>query len=520
MLWALEERIHSLGWAAEWSNKEEFSRAVSRDVEGLAAFPRFRQLDRPDLAAGHSGRLLWTAATKWNWVSEPLRKKLLDACSRHVEEILPYSQEYYRQIRTKADIIALASPYPKLHNIPLIGTIGASLTGSTVGHRSVGILNGFIGAVMGAILDFLGKGYTEGVAYDGYILDFIGDWLESLPAEQRKPILEHPNLRLLLDNSYMLSAPGAMEQVAELGDVEAREMPFHYSGQAKLARFQPDPIRAWYLRRWRAPWIRADAMGALHHIVDTFQGTAAQTGVHKTSSAVVLRTGWGNQDLAVVASCTNSPTGHLQLDNGTVVIGTNMQWIVSDPGYQQYMAGPEREFTIGPAAHNCPVINGYMQDKKEPRLISLQKVESDLFRTKLDLTACYPAKANITSVIRSIWLSGRTRVVIADQVTGDRIDSVKYHWHGHPDAGWWARDGWILLRLSEVALWFTSPQAELSGENIRRLPSSRGQLTLISEVDPAAPVSWWAFAFTDAPPLLKPIADGTAIDVAGTQFRL
>ena len=32
-------------------DNEEFARPVSRDLEALAAFPGFRQLDRPDLAA-------------------------------------------------------------------------------------------------------------------------------------------------------------------------------------------------------------------------------------------------------------------------------------------------------------------------------------------------------------------------------------------------------------------------------------------------------------------------------------
>jgi hypothetical protein len=202
------------------------------------------------------------------------------------------------------------------------------------------------------------------------------------------------------------------------------------------------------------------------------------------------------------------------------VIGTKGQWIISDPGYQQYMADLEREFTIGPAAHNYPVINGHTQDKKEPRLISLDRVEPDLLRTKLDLTACYPTKANVKSVIRSVWLSGRDRVAVADEVKADRVESLKYHWHGHKDAGWWAQDGWMLLHLPNVALWFTSPQAQLSGERIQRLPGSRGQLTLVSEADPAAPVIWWAFALADTPPELKPLEGGRAIDFLGKQFQM
>lgn len=502
MLWALEERVYSLGWAAEWSGNAEFARAAARDIEGLCAFPTFHQLDRPDLAAGHSGRLLWTAATKWKWVGAPLKEKLAAACARHADEIRPLTEKYYAG--AKAGL-------PRLHNIPLIGTIGAALTASVAGRPPV---NEYIGPVMRAILDARETGYTEAVAYDGYILDFIADWLEILPAGERRAVLAHPRLNDLLEQSYMLSAPGAMENVAELSDVEPREMPFHYSAQAKLARFQPDATRAWFLRGWKLEHIRADALGALRPIMDRLQGAAPAPGAHNAHYAVALRTGWESGDVAVAASCTNSATGHLQLDNGTVVIGTRGEWLVADPGYQQYMAGLEREFTIGPAAHNCPVINGCTQDKKEPRLLSLEP-----HRARLDLAACYPAKANLKSVVRSIWLSGRQGVVIADEIKADHVENVRYHWHGHRDAAWWAQDGWILIELADTALWFTSPEVQLSAEKIQRLEGSRGQLTLVTEAEAAAPVIWWVFGFADTPPELKVLEGGRAIEFLGRRFQ-
>ncbi len=266
--------------------------------------------------------------------------------------------------------------------------------------------------------------------------------------------------------------------------------------------------------------MRADAMGALHPLVDGLRGTPAAAGAQDAHYAVVLRTGWEEDDVAVAASCSTSPTGHLQFDNGTVVIGTKGDWVISDPGYQQYMADSEREFTIGPAAHNCPVINGEPQDRKEPRLISLDTLGPDLLRTKLDLTACYPSKANVTSVMRSVWLSGRTGVVIADEIKADSQPALKYHWHGHPQVGWWAQDGWILLHLSDVALWFTSPQARLSGQNIQRLAGSRGQLTLVTEADAAAPVVWWAFALAGTPPPLTLLEGGRAVEFLGKRFQV
>jgi hypothetical protein len=44
MLWELEERVHSLGWAAEWFKNEEFARSAVRDLEALTAWPKYCQL--------------------------------------------------------------------------------------------------------------------------------------------------------------------------------------------------------------------------------------------------------------------------------------------------------------------------------------------------------------------------------------------------------------------------------------------------------------------------------------------
>ena len=38
-MWALEERVHALGWAAERGLGSGFARAAARDLEALAEFP-------------------------------------------------------------------------------------------------------------------------------------------------------------------------------------------------------------------------------------------------------------------------------------------------------------------------------------------------------------------------------------------------------------------------------------------------------------------------------------------------
>lgn len=520
MLWALEERVHSLGWAAEWTGRAEFAGAAARDLEALCRWPKYCQYRQPDLSSGHAGRLMWAASSRWKWPSASLRQSLRQACRRHVEEVLPLAAAYYGDLRSKEDLLRLPEPERKLPNIPLIGTVAAALTARVAGHPGGVELNRKVRAVMGAILDLRTKGLTEAVAYDGYILDFVADWLGMIPPGERSEILDHPNFRHYLEESYMLSAPGAAAEVAQLSDVEPREMPFHHSAQAKLAALQPDPVRAWHLGRWRQDWIRADALGVLHSQANRAAGKAPEAGALQAHYAVVLRSGWEKEDLAVVMSCTNSAMGHVQMDNGTLVLGARGRWIISDPGYQQYMRDAEREFTVGPAAHNYPLLDGRAQNRKAPRLLQLETAGAGLWRAAVELAGCYPEEAQARSVRRDVWLEGRRTVVVADRIAGGPFQKVTYHWHGHPEAAWWAKEGWILLHTPEADLWLTSPQAAVGHANIQRLAGSRGQLTLVAEADPKAPVIWWVFAVGQAAPELKPGTDGRSIEISGVRFQV
>lgn len=352
MAWALEERVNALGSAAAWFGRADFGRAVAGDLEALAGWPKYCQYKRPDLTAGHMGRTLWAAATRWPWVGGQLRDKIRAGCRRLVEEVLPMSDAWYGPLKSRQELLSQADLPSKLANIPLIGTVGAALAASVCSHPALPALNDRLGFVAGAVLDLRGKGVTEAVGYDGYILDFVADWLTILDAAARASILKHPNFRQYLEQSYMLSAPGAAEQVAELSDVEPRQMPFHFSAQAKLANMAPDAARSWYLASWPVDWIRTDALAALRPLVDSLGGPAPAAGALRTSYAAVLRSGWQTGDLAAVVSCNNSPMSHVQTDNGTVAIGTAGRWLICDPGYQQYMRDVERDFTLGAGAHN------------------------------------------------------------------------------------------------------------------------------------------------------------------------
>lgn len=502
LLWTLEERIDCLGWAAEWFGDEQARQAAVADLAALAKWPTYRQYAGPDLSSAHAGRILWRASTRWGWLGEDLRGSVREACGRHVEGVLPASDKIHASVRTKEDVLRRDAPHALVHNIPLIGTVGAALTATAAGHPAAAVLNARVQALFGAVLDLRSKGHGEGVAYDGYVLDFVADWLTTLPEPERSAVLDHPNLNHYLEQSYMLGAPGAVEQVAELSDVEPREMPFHLSAQAKLLPLERKPVRSWLMGRCPLDVLHGSALAALGDAPDVPSAEAPPAGALDAHYAAVLRSGWEADDLAVAVACSNSPMGHIQSDSGTLVIGTRGKWLVADPGYQQYVRGEEREFTVGATAHNAPLINSHGPSHKRPRHIALEDVSPSLHRVAVDLTACYPAGASLKRLVRHVWLSGRNLVVVADQMEAAEPPRATYHWHAARAAAWWFEDGWALITLRGARLWLTCSQGRLSGADLQRLPGSRGQLSLVSSIDRTDPVVWWVFALTADRPTL------------------
>lgn len=518
MIWALEERIGSLGWAASWFGDAAAQTAAERDLEAIARWPGYRQSSHPDLCLGHSARVIWTALTRWPWVRSRLRRALERACERIVADNLAAMNERWGNSAGRDELLSGETPHQRLHNIAIIGSVGVAIAANGIRHSEVTRINGQVQSVFEALLALRGGGHSEGVAYDGYVLDFMADWLCSVPADHRERLLRHPGMDGYLIESCALGAPGEMMQVAELSDVEPREMPFHASAHAKLNLLRPTPSAAWYLRQCRVDWLRTDALAAIRS-APSRRPKAPRAGAMDAHYALVLRRGWKTDDVAVAMAASNSPMGHIHRDNGSLVIGSRGHWFITDPGYQQYMPNSEREFTIGPTAHNAPVINGRAQAAKACRRLALEEEADGLWRAAVDITGGYEPELKRTRVARTVWLRNNDLVVVADHFQGSGIASLRYHWHGHPAAAWWIEDGWARLHLAGRALWMSSPQWEIDETCLRRLRGSRGPLTLVVGGKPPARVCWWVFRLGDRAPRVQLRDGGSGLRVEETSFH-
>lgn len=513
MTWELEERVNSLGWGRELLKEESAEQPVLDDLNALAQWPSYRQYNAPDLCLGHCARILCRAHRNWSWIGDEVKARIESACARIVDDVTPLFEKQYGAYPTAASVLKSAKPHHVVRNIPVIGSIGLALAANTIGDASSDVLNKHVAALLKAIWALRKDGVTEGVAYNGYVLDFAADWLEVLPKRERDALLDFPHVDEFLEESYMLGAPGEAARVAEHSDVEPEEMPFHLSAQAKLQRMKPDAVRNWHFTRCRIDWLRSECLAFLHlesHDTNVSEPSAGALDAHY---AAVLRTGWESDDVAAVISTSRSPMSHIQRDGGSLVLGTGGEWLISDPGYQQYMKDQERDFTLGVAAHNAPVINGNAQVNKATGVVELGSDDDGLLRNVVNLTKNYDAQLALDSVVRTTCLVRKDGLVVADCIQGEDVKTVAYHWHGHPDAAWWTEDGWVFLQSNAATLRFGSPQASITTAEIDRLPGSRGQLTVTVNFETPPGVIWWVFALGDSVPELSLSSDGKELTV-------
>lgn len=491
MSWALEERIGALGYAAELTGDEKATQAARDDLVNLCLWPTYLHDERPQLAYGHAVRTMWCAARNWTWVDDELRATLIGSLRRAVDEILPHSDRLHGAFSSVKAILEAPGRHSHLHNIPLIATLAAAFAARLSDHPASDALHRRVNMLVMALLELRGHGVTEAVSYDGYVLNFIADWMLCLSGQEQDPILDHPRFNDTLIQSCWLPAPGNFLHVAELGDVEPYEMPFHISAHAKLEALRADPLRAWYLLHCNLRALRIDALAALalsggslternfHH------PTREQGGSVDANYAIVLRSGWDREDIAVAAGASSSPMSHIHRDNGSLVIGTRGRWAIEDAGYQQYLETAERNFTIGERAHNAPVINGFAQARKrlsERRHVTLA---DDIHVCHLNLTHSYPAEAGVKWLTRTIWLLGREHVVVCDQSAVPALVSMRYVWHGNRECAWWVENGVVSLHHpneNSALLYIASPQIALEPGHVTRLRGSRGQMSLMLDL--------------------------------------
>ena len=470
VLWELEERILSLGWAAEWDRD---CAAVEKDLSALADWKRYRQLEIPDLCSSHITRIFCRSLDR-KWLSARLRKKILGALCRMVDDGLGVHKAL-----PEGSIAELMAQGVRFPNIPTIGALGLSVAAVRCRHPRATELREHARRMAELWLAWGERGQVEGVSYDGYTADFVMDWLKVVPASLRRDVLASPRWSQIIDEIRFLGAPRCPENLATLGDVEPEQMRFHYSFAAKFFRFAP-PQEVFPFPRDARKFLRCDA---LPYVPSGKPRLPATHSLYDAHYALVLQRG---ADVKAAVSWSHSQFGHMQRDSGSLVIGVGGEWLLSDPGYRQYLPTAEQAFTLGPAAHNTPVINGKAASRTLPDRSYQVLNHSSGPGLRLGVGACYDGLKG--AYFREVWFDAEGNLVVEDCFAGVGIRRLDYHWHGDPQAAWRVADGYAsILGAEGNLLRFSCEGVPFVSTELQRLRGSRGHLSLVKTLHFAKP---------------------------------
>lgn len=473
VLWTLEERLSALGWAAEKNNDQAAQACAIRDLRAFCQWQAYRHLHLPDLCLAHSARIL-SMGLGWKWVSRPLATQLRSTLRRLVDDGLAALPPL--KARTIADFFAEGA---SLANIPVIGLLGLSRAASLIKHPEAESLSARAQLTATAWLENGLQGQVEGVSYDGYTADFLLDWIASHPLDTT--LRDHPRMEEIYQEIVSLGAPKAVQNSAPLGDVEPMEMRFAFSFLIKWQSARGEPVKGLPTDPWS--FVRGEALPLL---AQSAIASRAPKVARLTDAAYALVLNASSPAMRCAIAWHRSRMGHMQLDSGSLVLSLGDDWIISDPGYQQYLRTKEREFSVGPSAHNQPLINGLHPDKKLTSRTYAVQEEPEAISLLLDLTPTYPEAAELTQVHRQVCLQ-QGAVTVMDRIAGAAITDVTYHWHGHPEAFWEIRDHTAHLWLHDRCLRISCQKNAIASTELVRLSGSRGHLTLQKSLHFAKP---------------------------------
>ncbi len=514
LTWELEERWRLLHAAWRTLGDAESGRLLQRELAALAGWEKFTEMnDQLGLGGAHlAGCLAQALADPTGW--DPVLLAQARATARRFLEgdVPPWFAKQW----------AAERPWipQRLVNIPVITLARAAELARVTGHPQLATLDAKMVEILRTWARFRTgpERHTEGTTYDGYLLDSVTAWLAAHP--QRAGLIAEcgPALRSVADQWIHLTLPGRADLHAPLGDVEP-EMPFWTTVLARAAVWHSLPEADWLLQR--IPPARLPAAMIVEALgpgsAPRVPPRAPAAGPREHPHAISLRSGWAAGDVAAIVSAVRNPMGHLQADSGQVVLGWHGRFWITDPGYQQYRAGEERDYTLGVQAHNAPVINGTLQ---KPRRAEVRIVGTDSAgrqHTRLQLAGCYPGLPPAAVVTRDVWLArtGAAAVVVRDAFDGLPAGAeIRHHWLGGHHLAWAFVDGWARLSDGRRAVWLGHAAAPLAPASLTRHPGSRGPIAIAhpTKLTGTGGASWWVLWCDESggwiPPKLS-AADGT-----------
>ncbi len=492
--WANEERWRLFHAAWRHLGDKEAGRLMQQEMAALAQWDRFSEVDgNLGLLTGHTAAALSLALANTNgWNVEYLSRARQAAESLVERDVWPWFNSTW---------VGKELTPRKIVNIPVIALARAAQLARVINsprrdaleEKTLEILRTWCQLREGA------ENHTEGVTYDGYLMETLTEWADGLP--DRKPIHEfgRRTFQSLTEAWVALGVPGRVDLHAPLSDVEP-EMTFWFTALSLITDWYDFPEGKWLVQRFPVERMRAAGLTAALTRRSLARNNAAPQPAQprELPYALSLRNGWQPDNLLAAVGLSRNGMGHLQADAGQVVLAWQGRCWITDPGYQQYRPGVEREYTLGPEAHNYPVINGTIQTVKSPKLEALETLPNGVQHARVDLAGTYKGLPKEAAISRDVWLLSRgpQGVVVRDSLQGLPANAqVNYSWTGAHHLAWAFRDGWTRLSDGQRVLWVGTFPGQLEPAALKRHEGTRGPLTLAhtSTLADGQGVRWWVF---------------------------
>lgn len=192
----------------------------------------------------------------------------------------------------------------------------------------------------------MNSGKQEGLLYTSYAMDNMVKAFDHIDRVTGvRELAEHPFLDDFLVRwvIYALAPGGAgLANFSDSGTV-------HYFGLTMnvLNAWLDNGQAGWYLNETKT------AAGGINGFLYFRPQASIISPDEWPASAVLdeigwatLRSGWEQHDVLFAMNSNSSTLGHNHFDQNSFQIATNRVWIASDPGYQDYVAGPRNDFTV------------------------------------------------------------------------------------------------------------------------------------------------------------------------------
>lgn len=281
------------------------------------------------------------------------------------------------------------------HNIVVLMNAGMLLGALAIGDDTP-YLDKYVTEPLDALRWYLTQreesGTTEGLVYTSYA---CGTIFKAGSAARRvtgdDTLLRSPFMRETLPDLYLYLRGGA-GGFANLSDARYLESD---PGALMLQHYNEyeDRRAAWLVQR-----SSVDGAALFPHLQRDLPSPSAAALDFPRSRRftpfdwAALRTGFGDDDTLVAFTSSPSAVGHNHFDQNHFILNTGGDWLICDPGYQNYTPGPEHVFTNATIGHNALLVNDEGQLTRGHGRIIAAELGEDIDLVTGDATAAYEGR--------------------------------------------------------------------------------------------------------------------------------